>query len=398
MTAPLNVAAVNFLRRNRDMDPVIRSSSSLPTPFNPASAEVQRAAPAAGAPPAEPLAESRGIDRFEPLAGTEPMSGAGEAMAGAGPELSDKGRQALARFNQRMESALTVRVQDMFNPALETVPGTALLSNVPPEKVMSLVSDLLLDIPLGDSEIGRAVADAVVKSPLGFAVDGDILTKSPKELGGDIGDAVKDGLRAFINDARHDHAGLFYSAAALAAVGAGTLTYAQGTEVLEKLGIDPKFRLSFFKGGLTVSGNLSIGPRFSHIGVNNLNIGSRGSFGNVSYSSNVAFDERGRLDNANANLRLNVPLDGPGDRLSMGVGYRHDFQTESDRISADITGEVNKLRFGVNAAIDPKDGDFRAEGTIGKDLGNGRIEGFTSIERNDGRTDTQAGVRLTLRF
>jgi len=345
-----------------------------------------------------PVAADPG-DRFEVQGDSlAPLTAADSpALGNRTSPISDKGRQVLERFQSQLEAKMDVSVREMFDPNLRTVEGAPFTRQLEGEDVLPLMRQMMMDLPLGDTAIGRSIAAAIQNSPLGFLAGDDLLSLSPNELTDEVGDAVKERMEAWLDQMKENKPALFYGAAGLAAVGVGALAYDQGSEALERLGIDSTIKASLFGGHLRVQGDIAFGPRFRDFRVENARVSAHGSKGNLSYSARVDLESDGSPESARVDARYRLPLTG-GDQMDIWMGYSHDFETDADRLSGGMRGSIDDLDFSLDGRLDLDDGDYSVEASVGKRFGSGILEGYAAVEDDGTGADYQAGVRLKFRF
>ena len=230
--------------------------------------------------------------------------------------ISAKGKAVMQKYIKKMEAQLDVSARDLAKGITE--------KTITQDFALAWTKDLLMDLPVGDTPIGRGLADLLNLSE-------EELLLTPEELGKkrgkEIGDKLKekygDPILEWVDKQKDDHPALFWSAVALAAVGGGALTYSQGTEMLKKLGVDPKISETFFgdkvkaeaefsqaKGGkdpnLKVASEQKVGKKvtltekvevggedYGNLRIKSAELGAKEDFGNIKMSQKAAFDQDG---------------------------------------------------------------------------------------------------------
>ncbi len=156
--------------------------------------------------------------------------------------------------------AFTVRVEQLLHRDAASLASGHFPVTSPTQAqtdaLMGAFKDLLKEMPIG--AFGERF-EATIESATGAL--GDTRDLSAMRLG-DLGDVGGDIAKRLIDDLRHDSPTTFYSIAGVAAAGAVTLGYTQGTDALNKLGIKPEVRTTLFDG-VKLRLGVHAGPRFS---------------------------------------------------------------------------------------------------------------------------------------
>lgn len=345
--------------------------------------------------------------------------------------LSPKGQKVLNRFHQKLEQKMQLQVRDLVNPDVETIEGQPYLKKISPETVLDALKDMFMDLPLGDSSIGRELIEVLAATPLGRGRD--LSTLSPRELSGQLGDQAQDWIREKVQNLREDKPALFWSLAAGALVAAGALTYAQGTDLLKKVGVKPEIKHEFFDGAVTTKGSLEFGPELSDPkakvdvrGRTPLAGGTLEAGGGTTLSGKDFGHLRPEEYHADAlyrrgatTVRGSANFDGDGDLQRMGVsgshtwkdvgslnsltatgGYERNFVTGSERITGGVKGVADAYNFSVRGAHDLSTGGSSIIGDFGRNIGDsGRVSAF--VEQQFGGpsgSSTAAGILFSIRF
>jgi hypothetical protein len=344
------------------------------------------------------------------------------------PIRSERLDKLLKRFHQRIEAGMQVSARDMMNPNLDTIEGHPFLKKIPPEKLLEALQDLFLDMPLGASALGRELCDLLSDMP--GARGRDLASLSPRELGDQLKDRAQEWLETKLEETKKDHPAVFWSMAVAALVGAGALTYAKGTELLEQLGIKPEYGHDFFGGKLSAHGAVSFGPQLSdpevkadlrtRLADGKVELGGGGTFAGEDFGHLRATEYHmdAKLRHGASTLRGSANLDGDGslkrygvdgshtfkdvgslDRLTLTGAYERNLLTDSERITGGVKGVAKTWDFSVRGAHDLSNGGSSVVGDFGKQIGAGRLSGF--VEQQFGGpngSDTRAGVLFSIRF
>ena len=365
-----------------------------------------------------------------------------QETAGAAPAavaVSDKGRAVLVKYQKQLEQQLDVSAKEM---ALQGI----LTKQPSPEFMLSWTQGMLMDLPLCDTPMGQALGDM-----LGLTEEQRKL--NPKEVGKQLGKKAGDKAKAWAESFRADHPGWFWSAAVLAGLGAGALTYSEGTGVLKKVGVEPKVSKKFFGDKVKLDGAFEMGKKlkdpkfnlaaeeqlgksvklwqkaevsgedFGSLRLKKYSLGAEEKLGeSVKLTQQVEGTDAGLTKySLGAEERLGKSLklwqkaegtpDGlskyslgadytpllsdPNHKLSMGAAYSSDMTANTDRVSAYLRGNKNGLTYGAEGWMDPGASDYQVQGYAGKKFSdNGVIEGFVQQRDVGGVQDTAAGFRL----
>lgn len=304
--------------------------------------------------------------------------------------LSEKGQQVSRKYLSRLEQMTQVRVRDLFDPKLETVEGFPFLKKIDQDQALGWAKDYMLDLPLGDTGIGRSLGGA-------FGLDDAQLGLSPKELGQELGDEVK----GWVDDLRDDHPALFYGGATLAAVGAGALTYSQGSKYLELVGAN-KYSQELFGDRVKLDGKFSFGPEFSDLSGSLTAREKLGKGLSLWQKVEGGGESFGDLDLTKFGAGADYDIT---KGLSMGAGYEKDRVTGSELIKSYLGGKSGSTTYrlesqhglggdrGAGGLGGLGGGDHRVSGYVGKQFSNGGfIEGFGRYERLGGEDQAVVGL------
>lgn len=344
--------------------------------------------------------------------------------------LSPKAQKVLDKFQARMNKEMQMSARDLVNPNVETIEGQPYLKKIPPERVLDALQDMFMDLPLGDSSLGRELIDVLGSSPVGRGRD--LANLSPRELAGQVGDQAKDWIKDKVERTREDHPALFWGMAAGALVAAGALTYKEGTDLLGKVGVKPEIKHSFFDGALTAGGSLTFGPELSDpeakadlrgrtkLGDGILEGGGGATFAGKDFGSlePTEYHADALYRRGTTSLRGAASFDGDGDiqrltgsgshtwqnvgslnSLTATGGYDRNFATGSERITGGLSGVADTYNFSVRGAHDLSNGASSVAGDFGKDFGRGRVSAF--VEQQFGGpngSSTAAGILFSLSF
>lgn len=345
--------------------------------------------------------------------------------------LSPKAQKVLDKFHQRLGKEMQVTARDLVNPNVETLEGQPYLKKIPPERVLDALQEMFMDLPLGDSSLGRELIDVLSATPAGRGRD--LANLSPRELAGQVGDQAKDWFKDKLERTREDHPALFWGLAAGALVAAGALTYSEGTDLLGKVGVKPEIKHSFFDGALTTGGSLTFGPELSdpelkvdargktELAGGTLEGGGGATFagedfghlrpteyhadalyrrGTTSVKGAASFDGEGDIQRLTAGASHTWKDVGSLDRLTATGGYDKNFVTGSERITGGLTGVADTYNFSVRGAHDLSTGASSVIGDFGKDFDNGgRVSAF--VEQQFGGpsgSSTAAGILFSISF
>jgi len=144
------------------------------------------------------------------------------------------------------------------------------VSQAQTDQLQKAFTDLVSELPVGSFGAGFERILEGVTGALGSDVD--LATVRLKDVGKVGGDAAQ----ALVKQLQKDHPVTFWSLAGVAAAGAVTLGYTQGTDALEKLGIRPEVSTKLFSndhGNLRATVGVHTGPKLSDPAVS---IGLRG--------------------------------------------------------------------------------------------------------------------------
>jgi len=300
--------------------------------------------------------------------------------------MSARGREVLASYEQKLTSKLQITSRDLAAGRMS--------KELSAKDMQSWLTGLMMDMPVGDTPLGQALA-----SSLGLS--GDDLNLSPKELLSRRGKEFGERTKEWVEEFKGDHPGLFWSAAVLAALGASALTYSQGTDVLKKVGVKPKYKQAFFDKALEVDAALEFGEEFSDP---RLEFGSKQKIGDnltLWQRGSVQGEDVSHLDLVKYSLGADysVPLADADDKLKLGLSYSHDGLKQTDQVGGYLRGRGDGYSYGLDALVDPGSGDYKVSGYAGRKLGeSGHVEGFVQQQSVGGVSQTSAGVMLRFSF
>jgi len=345
------------------------------------------------------------------------------------PVRSERLDKLLRRFHQRIESGMQMSARDLMNPNVETIEGHPFLKKIPPEKILDELKELFLDMPLGETPLGRQLCEWLGNTPLGAGRD--LASLSPRELGDQLKEQAEAWLKDKLEETKRDHPAIFWSSAVAALIAAGALTYSQGTELLEQFGIKPEYEHDFFGGKLSVKGQARFGPElsdpelkvdvrtrladgrlelgggstfagkdFGHLRPTEHHLDARWRQGRSTLGGSVNLDGDGDLQRYGVDGSHTFQNVGPMDRLSVMGGYERNLVTDSERITGGVKGVAETWDFSVRGAHDLRSGGSSVIGDFGKRIGDsGRLSGF--VEQTFGGptgSDTRAGVMFSISF
>ncbi|MBW2524306.1 MAG: hypothetical protein JRI23_09035 [Deltaproteobacteria bacterium] len=344
--------------------------------------------------------------------------------------LSPKAQKVLDRFQQQMQKEMQMTARDLVNPNVETIEGQPYLKKIPPERVLDALQDMFMDLPLGDSSIGRELIDVLGATSVGRGRD--LANLSPRELAGQVGDQAKDWIKDKIERTREDHPALFWGMASAALVAAGALTYSEGTDLLGKVGVKPEIKHSFFDGALTTGGSLTFGPElsdpelkadvrgktklaggtleggggatfagedFGHLEPTEYHADAMYRRGTTSVRGAAQFDGDGDIQRFTASGSHTWKNVGDLNTLTATGGYDKNFVTGSERITGGLRGAADTYNFSVRGAHDLSTGASSVIGDFGKDFEHGRVSAF--VEQSFGGpngSSTAAGILFSISF
>ena len=353
--------------------------------------------------------------------------------------ISDKGKAVMQKYINKMEKELDITARDLAKGVTEKV--------ITKDFALAWTKDLLMELPLGDTAFGRGLADLL-------NLKEEELKLNPSELGKKRGKEVGDKVKAWVDNFKKDHAALYWSAVALAAVGGGALTYSQGTGILEKVGVQPKVSETFFGDKLKLDGAFSMGKElsdpnfkvgaeeklgkvrlwqkaeiggkdFSSLDFKSGEVGAEESFGKFKLFQKADFDSDGLkkvdlgaeenlgnlkmwqkaqlgedlgLDKYSLGADYKVPLSDPKNSLNIGGSYARDNILHTDQFTGYVKGKQDGWTYGADGLLNSESG-YKVQGYAGKQFSdNGVIEGFVENSNMSGVRNTTAGFRLKWSF
>jgi hypothetical protein len=298
---------------------------------------------------------------------------------------------------------------------------------MPPEKLKDALVEMFLDMPLGDSDLGREFAELLQSTAVGSGRD--LMALSPRELGDQIANDAKEWAKTRVDRLRTEHPAIFWSLATAAFVGAGALVYSQGTGIAAKVGFKPEFEQKLFDGNLKLKEKVEFGPKLSDP---KLSLDATGRFANgraeLSAGTTVAGSDLGHLKaqeyrgsatlrDGGSSLTGSAALDGQGqlqrygvsasqtwtgtggDQLTATAGYQRDLVTNSELLTGGISGKSGAWNYSASGSHDFTGGTTKLIGDVGRKVGdNGRLSGFVEQQWGPAGSDTRAGILFTLSF
>ena len=357
--------------------------------------------------------------------------------------ISAKGQKVMDKYIKKLEAQLDVSARDLARGTYE--------KTITQDFALAWIKDMMLELPMGDTGLGRGLGDLL-------NIDEDEYALSPQELGKkrgkELGKEYGDKAKKWAEDFKKDHPALFWSGVSLAAVGAGALTYSEGTAILDKFGVEPKVSETFFGDKLKLDGAFSMGKKlsdpkfdlgaeerlgkvklwqkakisgedFGSLGLDSAQLGAEENFGKVKLLQQADFTGDGlkQVDLAAeeqlGNLKLwqkaqlgpdlglnkyslgadyRVPMDDPNNSLAVGGSYARDNLAGTDTYEGYVRGKQDGWTYGADGLLKPGDG-YSVQGYAGKQFSeNGVIEGFVEQKDMGGIRDTAAGFRLKFSF
>ena len=346
-----------------------------------------------------------------------------------GSASSEKAAKVMERFHERIEREMSMSAPDLLDPGIQSVEGHPALKQIPPEKMKDALVELFIDMPLGESDVGRELCEVLADTPLGRGRD--LAALSPRELGAELQKEAKDWLKGKVDSLRKEQPALFWSLAAAAFVGAGALVYTQGTGVAAKLGVKPEAEQSLLDGKLKLREGVGFGPELSDP---KLRLDATGRLANgqveLGAGTTLAGKDVGHIKpeevHASATLRRDgttasgtIGLGGDGtvqrygvsashtwtnvgpvDQLTASSAYQRDLVTNSETLTGGIVGKSGTLDFSLSGQHDFVSGSSKLVGDVGKKIGDsGRLSAFVEQEIGGPKgSDTRAGVLFSIRF
>lgn len=317
--------------------------------------------------------------------------------------LSTHGQRVLTDFVHELEVRTQMTARDLFDPAVKPVAGSPLFKEIPADEMRDMALRLAERMPLCDLPGGDLIARSVSQLPGADRIQGDLSQLSFHELKKQLPDAARQQLeekfKPVFDDFRTNHKAAFYGLAVAGAVGVGALGYTQGSELLNKLGIQPKLRRSFFDDRLVLKAEGEWEKKFkdpklrltaeTHVG--------HGS-NRLSLLTSVAGNARsitsatvsGRADFTDKPLGL--------DQLAISGSYTRDFTTQTDWTSLGIAGIKGSTVFSVTDNRNWATGESRTEAEVGTKLWAGSLSLYGAHINEGGRAENQVGAVYRVRF
>ena len=355
--------------------------------------------------------------------------------------ISERGKAVMDKYIKKMEAQLDVSAKDLAKGTYK--------KTVTQDFALAWTKDLLMELPLGDTAIGRGLGDLL-------GLKEEELKLTPKELGKKRGKDVEARVKREVEKFRRNHVVLFWSAASLAAIGAGVLTYSEGTAILEKVGVQPKVSETFFGDKLKLDGAFSMGKKlsdpnfklgaeeklgskvrlwqkaeiggkdFSSLDLKSAQLGAEETLGKVKLTQKADFGADGvktvdlgasedfgnlkmwqkaqlggndlGLDKYSLGADYKVPLSDPKNSLNIGGSYARDNVLDTDQFTGYVKGQQDGWTYGANGLLNPEDG-YKVQGHFGKKFSeSGVIEGYVEHSDIGGVRDTAAGFQLKWSF
>lgn len=317
--------------------------------------------------------------------------------------LSAKGQQVLADLVHEIEVLTQMTARDLFDPAVKPIAGSPLFKEIAPDDMKKMALHVAERMPLCDLPGGDLIARGVAQIPGASAIPGDLSQLSFEELKHKLPDAVRPQLeekfKPVFDDFKNNHQAAFYGLATAGAVGVGALGYTQGSELLSKLGIQPKLRRSFFDDRLVLKAEGEWEKKFKDPRVRLTAETHTGSGTNrLSLLTSVAGNARsitsatvgGRADLNDKPLGL--------DRLAIAGSYTRDFSSNTDWTSLGVAGVKGSTVFSVTDNRNWATGDARTEAQLGTKLWGGTLSLYGAHINEGGHTDNQVGALFRVRF
>lgn len=337
--------------------------------------------PAVEAPRPTPVAHRSQDDRFGSFR---------SAQLGTQRPLSAKGRLALEQFLRQVEERTQLSPAQLFDPNIDRVDSRPGMRNISDSEMLDMVKDYMEHLPLCDLPDGDLIAKAVEKLPGQPLPDSEIRNLSLRELEKKLPDSYLDSIRK-------DHAGIFWSVAAAAAVTLGLVTDNNGSACIEKLGIKPKVKTKFFDGRLKLGIGASWERKFANAkGHVSLETGSRD--GRLRLMTNVEGGSHG-VDKVTAEGHMVTRKNPFGlDQLQLNGRYVHDFENDVDLSSFGVSGHKGAWHFNVSENHNWTDDSMHVYAGVGRDAWGGRLSTYVGHVRKDGESDNRIGAVYTVKF
>ncbi|MBN2359384.1 MAG: hypothetical protein JXR83_08010 [Deltaproteobacteria bacterium] len=317
--------------------------------------------------------------------------------------ISAKGQRALTDFVREIETRTQMTARDLFDPAVKPAAGSPLLKEIPADEMKEMALRLAERMPLCDLPGGDLIARGVSQLPGADRIQGDVSQLSYEELKKQLPDAAKQQLdekfKPVFDDFKNNHKAAFYGLAVAGAVGVGALAYTQGSDLLTKLGIQPKLRRSFFDDRLVVKAEGEWekkfqDPRLKLTAETHAGLGSN----RLSLLTSVAGNARG-LTTAKVEGRADLNNRPLGlDRLSISGSYTRDFTTDTDLTSFGVAGIKGSTVFSLTDDRNWRSGDSRTAVEMGTRLWGGTLSLYGAHINEGGHTDNQIGSVYRVRL
>lgn len=278
------------------------------------------------------------------------------------------------RFQSRLESTLGHDAMSMARGRQPFRNGDT-LSDAQMSELKDAAQDFIKDMPLGAlspeiaSSVARRLADAGIETR-------DIHSTRLGDLGRIGADIAKD----LVKDLKADSPAAFYGLAAGAAVAAGYAAYSGGSERLQRLGIRPQIKTSFFDDKLEVKLRGDWQAHFKDFKATGTVAYNQQLNDNWRLSGHVSADRSGLVDagltarysstttegiayvNANRSGLLNAGAAftySPNENFRLSGGIDHNFQTNRTTANAEAAWRVrDNVDFALSASHDSQ-GDSR---------------------------------------
>jgi hypothetical protein len=296
--------------------------------------------------------------------------------------VSEKAQVQIRRFGERLQGAYELSARDL---------AAGRTSKELDEKTfIPALSDLMADLPLSGSLLGT-----VLGKSLGLSKDQMAL--SPKELGDDAGERAIN----FIDSLRENKPDLYWPAAVSAGMGAGALSYAQGSQVLGYVGLDPEFSKKFLDDKISIKGEASWGAELSDPKATLTSKQWLTKNLSLYQSATASAPELSKLGLSKYSLGMDykVPLTNPDNSLNIGSSYLRDMEADRGIISSYLKGKTKNSTYGLESKYDHMNSDYSVTGYYGKQLGWGTsFEGYASHQDWNDVESSGVGLRLVKRF
>ncbi|MBL91096.1 MAG: hypothetical protein CMH56_04690 [Myxococcales bacterium] len=278
------------------------------------------------------------------------------------PAGQKKAEAAINKFNNTLESVMNrghknraMALADAARGGKQPYGPGDKLDPADVETLKTAAKDLAMDMPIGALSPGAQKKIEGALQGTSFELK-DVQNKSLNELKSELGDRAEKVGKEIADGLKANKPGLYYGLGAAGAAAAGVYAYKEGSGALEKLGITPEFKSSFFgdkvnakaKGSWEAEmknpnlaldlntklktsehGRLAFGAKANIGGSDLANIGFKGGSGNLGYThtlgqgnslaANVSanFNASGEVTSGRSELKYN------SDAFKLGLGAKH---------------------------------------------------------------------------